>query len=90
VRPSEISETITHLAFYSGWPNAMSAVIAAKEVFAARGITPATQASPALLPLDEKAEAQRDYCLPGELEARIEAFVAHYNQPCATTTASII
>jgi 4-carboxymuconolactone decarboxylase len=61
VRPSEISETITHLAFYSGWPNAMSAVVAAKEVFAARGITAdqLPQASPALLPLDEKAEAQR-------------------------------
>ena len=61
VRPSEISETITHLAFYSGWPNAMSAAAAAKEVFAARGITPdqLPQASPALLPLDEKAEAQR-------------------------------
>jgi len=39
----------------------MSAAAAAKEVFAARGITPdqLPQASPALLPLDEKAEAQR-------------------------------
>lgn len=26
VRPAEISETITHLAFYSGWGNALSAV----------------------------------------------------------------
>ena len=26
VKPSEISEIITHLAFYSGWANAMSAV----------------------------------------------------------------
>jgi 4-carboxymuconolactone decarboxylase len=61
VKPAEISETITHLAFYAGWPNAMSAVAAAKDVFAARGITPdqLPQASPALLPLDEKAEAQR-------------------------------
>jgi 4-carboxymuconolactone decarboxylase len=31
VKPSEISEVITHLAFYSGWANAMSAV--AKDVF---------------------------------------------------------
>src|SRR6266404_5148605 len=32
VKPSEISEIITHLAFYS-WENAMSAVVVAKEVF---------------------------------------------------------
>ena len=29
VEPREISETITHLAFYSGWGNAMSAVAVA-------------------------------------------------------------
>jgi 4-carboxymuconolactone decarboxylase len=39
VKPAEVSETITHLAFYSGWGNAMSAVPAAKDVFAARKIT---------------------------------------------------
>src|SRR6266540_2622463 len=38
VKPREISEIITHLAFYSGWGNAMSAVAVAKDVFAARGI----------------------------------------------------
>ncbi len=61
LKASELSETITHLAFYAGWPNAMSAVASAKEIFAARGITPdqLPQASPTLLPLDEKAEAQR-------------------------------
>ncbi|MFC7738657.1 carboxymuconolactone decarboxylase family protein [Roseomonas sp. GCM10028921] len=61
VKPSEISGLITHLAFYSGWANAMSAVSAVKEVFAARGIgadhLPAAQ--PDLLPLNEAAEAQR-------------------------------
>src|SRR5213594_341335 len=30
VKPREISEIITHLAFYSGWANAMSAVAVAK------------------------------------------------------------
>src|SRR5882757_2180946 len=30
VKPREISEIITHLAFYSGWANAMSAVPIAK------------------------------------------------------------
>ena len=29
----ELIEVITHLAFYSGWPNAMSAIMIAKEVF---------------------------------------------------------
>ena len=34
VKPHEISEIITHLAFYSGWANAMAAVAVAKDVFA--------------------------------------------------------
>ena len=29
----EIVETITHLAFYAGWPSAVTAVTVAKEVF---------------------------------------------------------
>ena len=33
VRKEELIEVITHLAFYSGWPNAMSAIMIAKEVF---------------------------------------------------------
>lgn len=32
----EISEVITHLAFYTGWPNAVSAVAVAKEVLPAQ------------------------------------------------------
>ena len=32
VKPSEISEIITHLAFYAGWANAMAAVAIAKDV----------------------------------------------------------
>src|SRR2546428_13345403 len=61
VNPGEISEIITHLAFYSGWANATSAVVIAKDVFAKRGIT-SNQLPPAmgdLLPLEEAAEAQR-------------------------------
>ena len=34
VGKEELIEAITHLAFYSGWPNAMSAIMVAKEVFA--------------------------------------------------------
>jgi 4-carboxymuconolactone decarboxylase len=61
VKPSEISEMITHLAFYSGWPNAVATVAAAKDVFAGRKIS-ADQlpAAPvALFPLNEAAEADR-------------------------------
>ena len=38
VTPREISETIVHLAYYSGWGNAMAAVGPVGEVFAKRGI----------------------------------------------------
>jgi 4-carboxymuconolactone decarboxylase len=34
VTETEIVEAITHLAFYAGWPNAVSAVAIAREVFA--------------------------------------------------------
>src|SRR5258705_5199351 len=61
VKPSELSEIITHLAFYSGWANATSAVAVAKDVFSKRGIG-SDQLPPASgehLPIDEAAEAQR-------------------------------
>jgi 4-carboxymuconolactone decarboxylase len=61
VKPREVSEIVTHLAFYSGWGNATSAAVVVKEVFAERKIA-ADQlplASPSLLPLDDKAEADR-------------------------------
>src|SRR3712207_3736067 len=51
VKPGEISETITHLAFYSGFANAFAAVGLARDVFAQSGIGPervpqASSASP--------------------------------------------
>jgi 4-carboxymuconolactone decarboxylase len=61
VTPAEISEIITHLAFYSGWANGMATVAATQGVFAQRGIA-ADQlpvATPPLLPLDQAAEEQR-------------------------------
>jgi 4-carboxymuconolactone decarboxylase len=36
VSREEISELITHLAFYAGWPNAGSAAVVAKQVFEER------------------------------------------------------
>jgi 4-carboxymuconolactone decarboxylase len=37
VTKTELIELITHLAFYSGWPTAMSAAMIANEVFAEAG-----------------------------------------------------
>ena len=61
VKPGEISEVITHLAFYSGWANAFAAIGPARDVFAQRGIGPdqLPTASPELLPVNEVAEADR-------------------------------
>src|ERR1700736_2475192 len=61
VKPSELSEIITHLAFYSGWANAMSAVAVAKDIFHQRGIgiDQLPPAKESLLPLNEEAERQR-------------------------------
>jgi alkylhydroperoxidase/carboxymuconolactone decarboxylase family protein YurZ len=61
VKPTEISEIITHLAFYAGWANAIAAVAVTKDVFAERNIESdrLPGASPALLPLNEAAEADR-------------------------------
>jgi 4-carboxymuconolactone decarboxylase len=60
VKPAEISEIITHLAFYTGWANAMDAIPAAADVFKSRNIG-ADQLPPSgpQLPLDEAAEKQR-------------------------------
>jgi len=37
VTKDELVEVITHLAFYSGWPNAMSAIAIAKDLFSKVG-----------------------------------------------------
>jgi 4-carboxymuconolactone decarboxylase len=61
VSPAELSEIVTHLAFYSGWAHAFLAVSILKDIFAERHISadqlPA--ADPVLLPLNEEAEADR-------------------------------
>src|SRR6266480_3183000 len=61
VKPAEISEIITHLAFYSGWGNAIAAVAVAKDVFAQReiGTNQLPPVSPVPLALNEAAEADR-------------------------------
>lgn len=61
VKPRELSEIITHLAFYSGWSNASAAMAAAQNVLAKHGVGAAQlpAASPPPLPLDAAAEAER-------------------------------
>lgn len=61
VTPTEISETITHLAFYAGWPNATSAALITRNVFVQRHIdtTALPGADVKLLPLDQESENKR-------------------------------
>jgi 4-carboxymuconolactone decarboxylase len=58
VKPAEVSEMITHLAFYSGWGNAVAAADVMNDVFGRRqiGADQLAPASPRLLPLDKVAE----------------------------------
>lgn len=69
VTPKELSEIITHLAFYAGWTNAMSAVSVAHDIFEERNIgedqLPA--ATPDFLPLNEEGEATRQAAVQGLL-----------------------
>jgi 4-carboxymuconolactone decarboxylase len=61
VTPAELSETIVHLAYYSGWGNAMAATAPVSAVFAHRGISvdQLPDEAPRPLPLNEAAEALR-------------------------------
>jgi alkylhydroperoxidase/carboxymuconolactone decarboxylase family protein YurZ len=58
--PGELSEIITHLAFYSGWPNAISALMVAKDVFANHGVIPAE------LPSTDPLMLDKNVALPGD------------------------
>jgi 4-carboxymuconolactone decarboxylase len=61
LKPSEISALITHLAFYAGWPNAMSAVTVTRQIFTERGIPDEQLVPPSepLLTLEPEQEASR-------------------------------
>lgn len=58
VTPQELSGVITHLAFYTGWPRAMSAVGVANTVLTERGLS-SVDVSDDLAPLDAAADAPR-------------------------------
>lgn len=61
VKPAELSETITQLAFYAGWGNAIAAAAVTKEIFLQKRINAEQlpHAEEELLPVDEKSEAAR-------------------------------
>lgn len=61
INPAEIAETITHLAFYAGWPNATSAALVTRNVFVQRHIDTASLIGEKvdLLPLDTETENKR-------------------------------
>jgi 4-carboxymuconolactone decarboxylase len=81
VKPSEITGLITHLAFYSGWPNAMSAVGVAKQVFAEQGLDPAQITPPPSEPLqlDPESEAKRRAAVQGSVGATAPELARYTN-----------
>lgn len=84
VKPRELSEIITHLAFYSGWSNAFSAVAIAKDIFEQRGIgvDQLPTVSPERLPLNETAEADR--------ASRVQQDIGHVAPGVAQYTADLL
>jgi 4-carboxymuconolactone decarboxylase len=58
LKPGEISALITHLAFYAGWPNAMSATGVAHQVFTERKIAHDAIVLPAAEPLEFDAASE--------------------------------
>jgi 4-carboxymuconolactone decarboxylase len=79
VEPREISEIITHLAFYSGWANAISAAVLARDVFIDRkiGADQLPPALPELLPLDSEAEAKRSAAVEQQFGGVAPGIVRH-------------
>src|SRR5437763_1573372 len=83
VKPGELSEIITHLAFYSGWANAFAAMGPARDVFAERGVgqDQVPPASPTLLPLNETAEADRAASVHAQFGAVAPGLVQYTADP---------
>lgn len=81
VKPAEIAAVITHLAFYSGWPRAVSAIGVAKEVFAKRGIATdaLAAATNAPLPLDPAADAPRAAAVEAQMGGTAPALARYTN-----------
>ncbi len=59
---AEISELVTHLAFYASWPNAFAAIVTLKDIFAQRGIDASQlpEVAPDLLPVADALPAENE------------------------------
>ena len=81
VKPGEIAAVITHLAFYSGWPRAVSAIGVAKDVFAQRGTaTDQLVLGPtALLPVDQASDAPRAAAVEAQMGGTAPALARYTN-----------
>jgi 4-carboxymuconolactone decarboxylase len=81
VKPAEISAVITHLAFYCGWPRAVSAVGVAKDVFAKRGIATDGLAPPpsGLLAVDPASDAPRAAAVEAQMGGTAPALARYTN-----------
>jgi 4-carboxymuconolactone decarboxylase len=53
VKPHEIGALITHLAFYAGWPNAVSALGVTRQVLESRGVSAAEMEPPVRVQAEE-------------------------------------
>jgi 4-carboxymuconolactone decarboxylase len=81
VKPAEISAVITHLAFYAGWPRAVSAISLAKDVFAKRGIaTDALAAASEPLPVDAARDAPRAAAVEAQMGGTAPALARYTNR----------
>lgn len=79
VTPAEIAGVITHLAFYTGWPKAVSALGIAREVLEARGVSAAemrreTPSAPAALRIIRKGEGPITIGPAGRFTGRARIF----------------
>ena len=81
VKPGEIAAVITHLAFYSGWPRAVSAIGIAKEVFDKRGIaTDKLALGPnELLAVDQASDAPRAAAVEAQMGGTAPALARYTN-----------
>jgi 4-carboxymuconolactone decarboxylase len=81
VKPGEITAIITHLAFYSGWPNSVSAISVVKDVFDKRGIQSAALVPPSAEPLkiDPENESRRAAMVAQQVGPVVPALAEYTN-----------
>jgi 4-carboxymuconolactone decarboxylase len=73
LEPREVGEVITHLAFYTGWPNAIAAVTEVKKVFDERKIAPVADSDAPRIQFDAAAETARSASVDANVSATAPA-----------------